>query len=59
MRSISVRASGTFPVLPVLSAGRGDVVRARIAEATIAGQDVSFRITLLERAILTVPIRSI
>ena len=57
--SVSVRASATFPGLPVLSAGRGDVVRARIAEATIAGQDVSFRITLLERAILTVPIRSI
>src|SRR5512143_27080 len=54
----SVRASATFPGLPVLSAGRGDVVWARIAPTTIAGQDVSVRSTILERAILAVPIRT-
>ena len=48
-----VRASVTFPGLPLRSS---DVVRARIAEATIARQNIASAVAIVERAILAVPI---
>jgi hypothetical protein len=50
-----LRASATVPGLPLLR-GSSDVVRARIAEATIAPQNIASAVAVFERAILAVPI---
>jgi len=50
-----VRASATFPELR----GSSDVVRAGIAEAYIACQNIASAVAVFERAILAVPIHTI
>src|SRR5215813_14525995 len=50
-----VRASATFPSLPLLC-GSSDVVRARIAKASIACQNIASAVAVFERVILAVPI---
>jgi hypothetical protein len=46
-----------FPGLPLLRVP-SDVVRARIAEATIACQNIASAVAIVERAILAVPIHT-
>src|SRR5215813_6420541 len=53
-----VRASATFPSLPLLC-GSSDVVRARIAKASIACQNIASAVAVFERVILAVPIHTI
>src|SRR5262245_4494734 len=53
-----LRASATFPGLPLLR-GSGDVVRARIAKAYIACQNIASAVAVFERMILAVPIHTI
>src|SRR5262245_702892 len=52
-----LRASATFPGLPLLC-GSSDVVRAVIAEASIARQNIASVVAVFERAILAVPIHT-
>jgi hypothetical protein len=52
---VLMRANATFPALPLLRVS-SDVVRARIAEATIARQNIASAVAIVERAILAVPI---
>jgi hypothetical protein len=53
-----VRASVTFPGLPLLR-GSSDVVRAVIAEATIACQNIASAVAIFKRAISAIPIHTI
>jgi hypothetical protein len=55
--SVLVPASVTFPGLPLLR-GSSDVVRAVIAEATIASQNIASAVAVFERVILAVPIHT-
>jgi hypothetical protein len=50
-----VLISATFPGLPLLH-GSSDVVRARIAEASVASQNIASAVAVVERVILAVPI---
>src|SRR5262249_43139341 len=52
-----LRASATFPGL--LLRGSSDVVRARIAKAYIACQNIASSVAVFERVILAVPIHTI
>src|SRR5262245_63979567 len=52
-----LRASGTFPGLPLLRISR-NVVRARITKAPIACQNNASMVAVFERAILAVPIHT-
>jgi hypothetical protein len=55
---VLIRASATFPGLPLLRRS-SDVVRARIAEASIACQNIASAVAVIERMILAVPIHTI
>src|SRR5215467_15887598 len=57
LRNALVRASGTFPGLPLLRVSR-NVVRARITKAPIARQNHASVVAVFERAILAVPMHT-